>query len=71
MGRERIVCCLRCGSLKLRPLTLSDGLFADGGELFKWVCDDCHWQGTPIEFDRESDYKAFVAALRDEEEEEE
>lgn len=58
-----LTACLRCGSTDLRPLTLADGLAAEGGELLKWVCNACDWQGTPLEFEAEEDLAAFREGL--------
>ncbi len=62
-----IKACLACGSRDLNMMRLEDGLAAEGGELLKNVCGACGWQGQPILFAREAQYKAFLQALRDEE----
>ncbi len=60
---QELAACLRCGSEELAPLTLSDGLWAEGGESFKWVCRDCDWQGAPLLFDDRKALEAFRRGL--------
>ena len=61
----RISACLRCGSRNLRMLTLGDGLIPEATERLKWVCADCSWQGTPLEFDDEAAWSAFRQAVKE------
>lgn len=51
--------CMRCGSLDLKRLMLSGGLFPDS-----WRCERCGYKGPRIEIDRLTDYQAFLEGLR-------
>ncbi|MGQ0536076.1 MAG: hypothetical protein ACT4PT_08390 [Methanobacteriota archaeon] len=41
--------CLRCGSPRIHPQTMGEGLIPGGGEGLAWSCDDCGFLGAPFE----------------------
>jgi hypothetical protein len=45
-------------------LTLSTGLAAGGGELLRWTCTECGWQGQPLLFESTQERDAFRAERR-------
>lgn len=56
-----LTACIRCGSLHLRSPKASEG--GVGFAFFdRALCEECGWQGTPLEFDDEASWRAFVAA---------
>ena len=52
--------CMRCGSMRLRGITATEGAVGTGLELNLAHCQDCNWQGMPIEFDDEQAWRKFV-----------
>ena len=65
LSEGAVSACLRCGSVRMRPLTLEAGL-AFGSETLAWVCARCHWRGQPLAFDSVTSYRAFVKGLHEE-----
>jgi transcription elongation factor Elf1 len=53
-----IKACPHCGSRKIFQGTLKDGVLT--GYTSRSVCKDCGYQGSPIIFDSEKEYKKFV-----------
>ena len=55
-----ITACPKCGSKKIFQSTLRTGLPA--GYTSNYVCKDCGYQGMPLIFDSETEYKKFKTA---------
>ena len=53
-----IIACPNCGSRKIYQGTMGDGVLT--GYTYKDVCRNCGYQGMPIIFDSEIDYKKFL-----------
>jgi len=53
-----IIACPKCGSRKIYQGTMGDGVLI--GYTFKEVCRNCGYQGMPIIFDSEKEYKKFL-----------
>lgn len=57
--------CPDCGYVGIRPLDLSEGGYAGGGELLSnHVCPHCGYRGPPAEFDDAETYRQYVLGLR-------
>jgi len=59
-----VIACPKCGSLRIYQATISDGLFPGGGEGMKYVCRECNYQGMPIIFSSEKEYKTFIEKIK-------
>jgi len=57
-----IIACPKCGSRRIFQGRLRDGLLT--GYTSKDVCRNCGYQGMPIIFDSESDYKKFLKSKK-------
>ncbi len=57
----RISACPRCGSRNIFQGTMGDGVLT--GYADRDVCKDCGYQGMPIIFDSENEYKNFLDEL--------
>lgn len=53
-----IVACPNCGSRKIYQGTMGEGVLT--GYTTRSVCRNCGYQGMPIIFDSETDYKKFI-----------
>ena len=53
-----IKACPKCGSRKIYQGRMGDGVLT--GYTTRDVCRDCGYQGMPIIFDSEEDYKKFL-----------
>ena len=53
-----IIACPNCGSRRIFQGTMGDGVLV--GYTFKEVCRNCGYQGMPIIFDSEKEYKKFL-----------
>lgn len=53
-----ITACPKCGSKKIYQGRMSDGVLT--GYTSRNVCRNCGYQGPPIIFDSEEDYKKFL-----------
>jgi len=53
-----ITACPKCGSTNIYHGTIRDGSLP--GYTPKYVCKDCDYQGMPIIFDSEKEYKKFL-----------
>ena len=53
-----IIACPNCGSRKIFQVRMGDGVLT--GYTSKNVCRDCNYQGMPIIFDSEKEYKKFL-----------
>ena len=53
-----IIACPNCGSRRIFQGTMGDGVLI--GYTFKEVCRNCGYQGMPIIFDSEKEYKKFL-----------
>ena len=53
-----IIACPNCGSRKIYQGTMGDGVLT--GYTFREVCRNCGYQGMPIIFDSEKEYKIFL-----------
>lgn len=60
-----IQACLRCGSPRVRPASLSEGGIPGGGEGLAWICDRCGRRGPALSFDDPTAYRAFVLSLNE------
>ena len=56
-----ISACPRCGSRNIRQGTMGDGVLT--GYTTRDVCRNCGFQGTPLLFDSEQQYKNFLKGL--------
>ena len=54
-----IIACPRCGSRKIYQGTMGDGVLS--GFASRDVCRNCGYQGMPIIFDSEEEYKKFLS----------
>ena len=61
----KITACPRCGSKKIFQGKLKEGILT-GYTPTKYVCRNCGYQGSPLIFDKESEYKKFVSEIEDE-----
>jgi hypothetical protein len=59
-----IKACPRCGSTKIYQGTMGDGVLT--GYTSRQVCRNCGYQGMPLIFTDEKDYKKFLAGLKKE-----
>lgn len=60
-GMRAFPACMRCGSLELRSPKASEG--GIGVAFFdRKLCRQCGWQGMPIEFEAEAEWREFVRA---------
>ena len=57
----KIYACPKCGSKRILQGTIGDGVLT--GYTTKDVCRDCWYQGSPIVFDSEKEYKKFQDGL--------
>lgn len=57
-----IIACPNCGSRKIFQGRMRDGVLT--GYINKNVCRDCGYQGMPIIFDKENDYKRFLKSKK-------
>lgn len=57
-----ITACPKCGSKKIYQGRMSDGVLT--GYTNRKVCRNCGYQGSPIIFDSEKDYKKFLEELK-------
>jgi len=64
----KVYACPKCGSKNIRQGTMGDGVLT--GYTTKDVCRDCGYQGSPLIFDAEEDYKKFLEGLKKEKEQE-
>ena len=53
-----IIACPNCGSRKIYQGTMGEGVLT--GYTTRSVCKNCGYQGMPIIFDSETDYKKFI-----------
>lgn len=53
-----ITACPNCGSKRIYQGTMGDGVLT--GYTYREVCKDCGYQGMPIIFDSEEEYKKFL-----------
>lgn len=53
--------CPRCGSKNIYQGTIRDGVLT--GYTTRYVCKDCGYQGMPIIFDSEKEYKKFLTGI--------
>lgn len=53
-----VIACPNCGSRRIFQGTMGDGVLI--GYTFKEVCRNCGYQGMPIIFDSEKEYKKFL-----------
>ena len=53
-----IIACPNCGSRRIYQGTMGDGVLT--GYTTRNVCRNCGYQGMPIIFDSETDYKKFI-----------
>ena len=60
-----ITACPKCGSKKIFQGRMSDGVLT--GYTSKNVCRNCGYQGPPIIFDSEEDYKKFLQGIKEKE----
>lgn len=58
-----IISCPKCGSLKIFQGKMEDGVLT--GYTFRYVCQNCLYQGMPIIFDNEKDYNNFLKNIKD------
>ena len=56
-----ITACPVCGSKRVVSAGIRDGI--NPQEFLKQACKNCGWTGTPLEFDSEDDYQAFIKEL--------
>ena len=56
--QDKITCCPKCGSRRIYTGRMKDGVLS--GYTTKSVCRDCEFQGMPIIFDSEKEYKKFL-----------
>lgn len=56
-----ITACPRCGSKNLDIAGIRD--YGIPQIYWQKVCKDCEWQGTPLEFENEKNYKNFLNSL--------
>jgi predicted nucleic-acid-binding Zn-ribbon protein len=56
-----ITACPLCGSKSVGSAGIRDGV--NPNEFLKQACKNCGWTGTPLEFDSEQDYHAFLKEL--------
>ena len=59
----KISACPKCGSRRISVGTMGDGVLA--GYTTREVCRDCGYQGMPVIFDTEQDYKNFIKKLKE------
>jgi hypothetical protein len=59
--------CPKCGSNDINQGNLKDGVLT--GYTVKYVCKKCGYQGMPIIFDSEKEYKCFVQSIKNEKKE--
>lgn len=57
-----IKACPRCGSTKIYQGNISDGVLT--GYTSRQVCKNCGFQGMPLIFNDEKDYKKFLTELK-------
>ena len=62
--KEPIAACPRCGYPGMKPPTLSDGIWAGGGETNFLVCGRCACRGQPLVLEDGNAYGAFLEALQ-------
>jgi uncharacterized Zn finger protein (UPF0148 family) len=60
-----IKACPKCGSRDFRMAGIREGTIF-GLTSWDMVCEKCNYKGTPILFDSEGDYKAFLKELENE-----
>ncbi len=58
----KITACPKCGSRKIFQGKLKEGILT-GYTPTKYVCRNCGYQGSPLIFDSESEYKKFASEL--------
>lgn len=58
-----ITACPKCGSKNISHGTIRDGIL--DGYVNRYVCRECGYQGMPIIFDSEKEYKAFLKSIGD------
>lgn len=58
-----IRCCPACGSTDLNMPKFEDGVVPEIDNLNDYVCGACGIRANPFEFDKQSDYDAFVEHL--------
>lgn len=58
-----IKACPKCGSTQLDMPGFQDGVVPEIDVFNDYVCQRCGLRAVPLEFDRESDYTAFVEGL--------
>ena len=54
----KIIACPNCGSRRIYQGTMGDGVLV--GYTFREVCRNCGYQGMPIIFDSEEEYRKFL-----------
>ncbi|HMA83910.1 MAG TPA: hypothetical protein VKP59_06755 [Candidatus Thermoplasmatota archaeon] len=59
-----IKACPKCGSTKIYQGTMGDGVLT--GYTSRQVCRNCGYQGMPLIFNNEKDYKKFLEGLKKE-----
>ncbi|HEC82161.1 MAG TPA: hypothetical protein ENI42_07065 [Thermoplasmatales archaeon] len=57
-----IFACPKCGSRNIHIGTIRDGVL--DGYTSRYVCRDCGYQGMPILFDSEKEYKKFIQGFK-------
>ena len=62
-----ITACPNCGSKRIYQGTMGDGVLT--GYTYRQVCRDCGYQGMPIIFDSEEEYKKFLENIPKKQEE--
>ena len=60
----KILACPKCGSKNISMGTIGSGV-TFGVTSWKEVCRDCGYQGSPIIFDSEKEYKKFLEELNE------
>ena len=57
----KITACPKCGSMFIKTGSISDGILY--GITSKYVCEQCGYQGMPLEFESEKSYKLYLKEL--------
>jgi len=60
--KEKVVACPQCGGKRIYKVTLQEPVLVNLDIPF--ACEDCGYQGKPLEFDSEKEYEIFLKNLK-------